>query len=237
MLPKGSDSRPWGEQLHALSTKPTRVQLRLAWKLNVFSWQAMFQPSLARLFFSSYLFLSERGMSWSKFSSYKSLPNSATGNWTRVFRVTGGNTNHYTIADLAYMASYDILSKAASYVWSCAFFEFRSSKQKQRKWDRCQLNEFSGFALFVFHLKPRWPIGHMRHPTLFSCTHCIILFLHGKLLVNKLEWAHLLWKFACLAIIASDGRRANAHGYWKVVRTTQREVMPASTVTYGSEIS
>ena len=193
------------------------------------------QALLDYLFFLS-VSVGERNVR-SKFSSYKSLPNSATGNWTRVFRVTGGNTNHYTIADLAYMASYDILSKAASYVWSCAFFEFRSSKQKQRKGDRCQLNEFSGFALFVFHLKPRWPIGHMRHPTLFSCTHCIILFLHGKLLVNKFEWAHLLWKFACLAIIASDGRRANAHGYWKVVRTTQREVMPASTVTYGSEIS
>ena len=26
--------------------------------------------------------------------------NSATGNLTRVFRVTGGNTNHYTVADL-----------------------------------------------------------------------------------------------------------------------------------------
>ena len=26
--------------------------------------------------------------------------NSATGNWTRVSRVTGGDTHHYTIADL-----------------------------------------------------------------------------------------------------------------------------------------
>ena len=27
------------------------------------------------------------------------VQNSAAGNWTRVFRVTGGNTHHYTTAD------------------------------------------------------------------------------------------------------------------------------------------
>ena len=30
---------------------------------------------------------------------YKNIKNSVTGNWTPVSRVTGGNTNHYTITE------------------------------------------------------------------------------------------------------------------------------------------
>ena len=33
---------------------------------------------------------------------------SAAGNWTRVFRVTGGNTNHYTTADLIEWKKWDV---------------------------------------------------------------------------------------------------------------------------------
>ena len=33
------------------------------------------------------------------FQAKKIFNHSPTGNWTRVFRVTGGNTNHYTIED------------------------------------------------------------------------------------------------------------------------------------------
>ena len=32
--------------------------------------------------------------------NWKGKKSSETGNWTRVSRVTGGNTNHYTISDL-----------------------------------------------------------------------------------------------------------------------------------------
>ena len=37
------------------------------------------------------------------FQAKKIFNHSPTGNWTRVFRVTGGNTNHYTTADLMFM--------------------------------------------------------------------------------------------------------------------------------------
>ena len=40
----------------------------------------------------------------------KRQQNSAAGNWTRVFRVTGGNTNHYTTADLINVQAVTTLS-------------------------------------------------------------------------------------------------------------------------------
>ena len=49
------------------------------------------------------LWLYFKKLSWSKIAS-------PAGNWTRVFRVTGGNTNHYTTADMTAAWHFSYLS-------------------------------------------------------------------------------------------------------------------------------
>ena len=51
--------------------------------------------------------------------------NSAAGNWTRIFRVTGGNTDHYTTADLTSRCSWRTMSGS----WPTSLFQLTRHSQ------------------------------------------------------------------------------------------------------------
>ena len=65
--------------------------------------------------------------------------NSAAGNWTRVFRVTGGNTNHYTTTDL--VNSINILALGLSPMHTPIIINACKHQSLSSRWSKPRRNQ------------------------------------------------------------------------------------------------